>query len=59
MIIEISTEVHKDLYLGYVDFQKTFDMVKHEQMMEMLADIRIDGEDRRMILKIYKRPQYK
>ena len=28
-------------------------MVKHEQMMEMLADIGLDGKDRRMILNIY------
>ena len=28
-------------------------MVKHEQMMEMLADIGIDGNDKRMILNLY------
>ena len=53
IIIERSIEVQKDLYLCYVDFQKAFDMVKHEQLMEMLADIGMDGEDRRMILNLY------
>ena len=50
MIIERSIEVLKDLYLCYVDFQKAYDMVKHEQMMEMLTDI---GIDRRMIVNLY------
>ena len=39
MLIERAIEMQKDLYLCYIDFQKAFDTVKHEKMMEMLQDI--------------------
>ena len=49
MITERAIEMQKDLYLCYIDFQKAFDTVKHERVMEMLQDIGIDGKEMRMI----------
>ena len=53
MILERSLEMQKDIYLCYVDFSKAFDRVKHEDMMEMLDEIGIDGKDKRMIMNLY------
>ena len=53
MIIERSLEMQKDVYLCYIDFAKAFDRVKHEDMMEMLGEIGIDGKDKRMIMNLY------
>ena len=53
MIIERAVEKQKDLYLCFVDFEKAFDMVKHEEMSRMLEDIGVDGKDIRLIVNLY------
>ena len=53
MILERSIEVQKETYLCFVDFQKAFDTVKHNQLIEMLLDLQVDGKDIRMITNLY------
>ena len=53
MILERALEMQKDIYLCYIDFAKAFDRVKHEDMIEMLEEINIDGKDKRMIMNLY------
>ena len=38
MLIERAPEMKNDIYLGYVDFSKAFDRVKHDEMMEILGE---------------------
>ena len=53
MIIERAVEKQKDLYLCFVDFEKAFDTVKHEEMAQMLTQIGVDSKDVRMIVNLY------
>ena len=39
----------------FVDFQKAFDTVKHEQMIEMLGEVGVDSKDLRLITILYYR----
>ena len=41
------------MYLCFVDFEKAFDRVKHEEMVQMLTDIGVDGKDVRLIANLY------
>ena len=51
-VLERALEIQKDVYLCFVDFQKAFDTVKHEQMIEMLGEVRIDGRELRLITNL-------
>ena len=52
-IIERSLEVGQDLYFCFIDYTKAFDTVKHEEIMNMLQDINVDGKDLRIIRNLY------
>lgn len=53
MIMERAIEVQKDIYLCFVDFEKAFDTVRHEDMINMLKDIGLDGKDIRVLKNLY------
>ena len=53
MIIERAVEMQRNVYLCFVDFQKAFDTVEHEQLMALLQRIGIDGKDLRLIVNLY------
>ena len=53
MILERALEMQKKIYLCYVDFEKAFDTVDHQQMIKMLKDINIDEKDVRIISNLY------
>ena len=36
MIIERTIEMQKDIYMCFVDFEKAFDMVRHEDLIRIL-----------------------
>ena len=44
MLSEKNIEVDRDLYLCFVDYEKAFDKVKHEELIRMLQRINIDGK---------------
>ena len=52
-IAERSIEVQKNLYICFVDYEKAFDKVKHEEMLKLLRDINVDGKDLRLIQNLY------
>ena len=53
MLSEKNIEVDRDLYLCFVDYEKAFDKVKHEELIRMLQRINIDGKDLRIIKNLY------
>ena len=53
MLSERAIEVQKDLYFCFIDYEKAFDRVKHENLIKMLKNINIDGKDLRIIKNLY------
>ena len=37
-------EVHKDVYICFLDYEKAFDRVRHEPPMLCLSEIGVDGK---------------
>ena len=52
-IIERALEVNKDLYLCFVDYTKAFEKVKHEEIINILENLNMDGKDPRIIKNLY------
>lgn len=46
-------DVNCDIYVCFVDYQKAFDRVKHDELISLLAEIGIDDKDQRIIKNIY------
>lgn len=44
---------HKDVYIVFIDYQKAFDSIKHEHMLEVLQQIGLDAKDLRIIQNLY------
>src|SRR6476469_4831817 len=57
MICERSLEFAGDVYVCFVDFEKAFDRVNWEKMMNVLQSIGVDWRDRRMISELYMNPE--
>src|SRR5215469_16848910 len=53
-LAEKALEVNQDLYLCFVDYEKAFDKVKHEDLMKILVILEIDGKDLRIIKNLYR-----
>ena len=49
MIGERSLEMQKDVHLAFIDYEKAFDNVKHDNLMEDLKLIGIKGKDLRLL----------
>ena len=52
-VIERSLEKQRDIFMCFVDFEKAFDTVVHEPLMDTLQSFGVDGRDARMIAKLY------
>ena len=46
-------EKRKDVYICFIDYEKAFDRVNHEAMIECLKDVGIDDKDLRFITYMY------
>src|SRR5215470_2066331 len=46
MMCQRSLEHHNDLYVCYVDFEKAFDRVRWDKMMQILKGLKVDWRDR-------------
>ena len=46
-------EKQRDLYVCFIDYEKAFDKVKHEVLMEILRDIGVAGKEYRVIKNLY------
>lgn len=53
ILIEREVEVKIGLYVCFVDYCKIFDKVRHNQVMEMLENLNIDGKNLKVIKNIY------
>ena len=53
IILERSIEMQNTLYMCFVDFEKAFDTVRHEDMMTILKETGLDGKDLRLLTNLY------
>ena len=53
LICERYSEVDKDIYACFIDYEKAFDRVNHEEMIKCLIDIGVDGKDIKLITNLY------
>ena len=53
MLTERAVEMQKDVYVCFIDYTKAFDKERHEELMNMLQDLEIDGKDIRLIRNMY------
>ena len=51
--MERCLEFGKDVYICFIDYEKAFDQVYHEQIMKCLDRIEVDDKDKRLIGNIY------
>ena len=52
-IIERAIEKQKDLFMCFVDFEKAFDMVRHEVLVDRLRVLGVDTADIRVMSNLY------
>ena len=53
LICERHLEVQKDVYIGFLDYEKAFDRVRHEPLMQCLSEIGVDGKYINIIRNFY------
>ena len=53
MIMERYLEKKKDVYMCFLDYQKAFDRVNHEKLINCLNSLGLDGKDVRLIASLY------
>ena len=53
IILEKYLEIHKKVYLCFIDYEKAFDRVYHQKLMEKIRRSQIDGRDQRLIQNLY------
>ena len=53
MLAERTIEMKQDLYICFIDYTKAFDTVQHDKLLELIADLDVDGKDERIIRGIY------
>ena len=46
-------EIQQDMYICFIDYTKTCDTIKHEQLMKILHALNVDERDLRIIHKLY------
>ena len=54
---EGALEVHKEVYLWFIDFTKAFDKVWHDDIFTLLTQLKIDGKDLQVIKKCVEKRQ--
>ena len=47
-IVEKAIEIQQDIYICSIDYTKTFDTIKHEQLMRILHALNVNGKDLRI-----------
>ncbi|KAH1023805.1 hypothetical protein HUJ05_003405 [Dendroctonus ponderosae] len=55
VLAQRSRDISADVYACFIDFQKAFDRVKHEILVDTLKLIELDGADIRVIANLYWR----
>ena len=49
MLSERAIEMQREVYVCFIDYTKAFDRVRHEELMDFLQDLDIDGKSIRLI----------
>ena len=52
-LAERSIEVQKDIFAIFIDYEKAFDKVKHEEIMKNLRTLQVDDKDLRLLRNLY------
>ena len=52
-LLERAIEMQNIVYLCFIDYRKAFDRIKHDQLVQDLKEINIDGKDLRVIINLY------
>lgn len=53
MLSERAIGMQREVYVCFIDYTKAFDKVRHEDLMDILQDLDIDGKDIRLIRNLY------
>ena len=53
LICERHLEVQKNVHICFLDYEKVFDQVRHEPLMQCLSEIGVDGKDIKIIRNLY------
>ena len=53
MVLERMLEKNNEVYMCFIDYEKAFDTVKHEILIDMLQRMGVDGRDSRLIRNLY------
>ena len=54
MLSERAMQHQQDLYLCFIDYQKAFDKVRHCKLFKILAGVKIDDKDMRVVRSVYQ-----
>ena len=57
MLCERSLDHGNDLYVCYVDFEKAFDRVRWDKLMNILKELKVDWRDRALVKDLYMRQE--
>ena len=53
MLAERCLDVQKEIFICFVDYEKAFDKVRHEILIDILKNLMLDGKDLRIIKNLY------
>lgn len=53
VLVQRCQDMNKDVYLCFIDYEKAFDRVRHQQMLEILQRVGLDNRDLRIIANLY------
>lgn len=57
VITEGAVEKQSDVYMCFVDSEKAFDMLRHEDVLSMLNNIGVDRKNIKLIIKFVLGPE--
>ena len=52
-LVERSVEKQRDVYICFIDYNKAFDTVKHESLVEFLQSLDADKSETRLLTNLY------
>ena len=53
MLCERAIEMQREVYLCFIDYEKEFDTVRHEELLKMLTRFGMDEKDVRLVKNLY------
>ncbi|KAL0279224.1 UNVERIFIED_CONTAM: hypothetical protein PYX00_000829 [Menopon gallinae] len=53
VLVQRCLDMNKDVFLCFIDYEKAFDRVQHEKMIQILQQVGLDSRDVRIIANLY------